>query len=136
MPHSGHAKRATSSSTKPNVPTKSPTPSLTPIRSVITKDTLLLRKTRKDIENRQTAKRYAHACAVVVEDANGRYLDTENILEIIGMVNDLVACRYALMAMMLDLSFEVLQDRRGLALSECRQIWAINIQHPSPSQIY
>jgi hypothetical protein len=33
-----------------------------------------LRKTRKDIENKQTAKRYAHACVVVVAEANGRYL--------------------------------------------------------------
>jgi hypothetical protein len=51
------------------------------MRSLITKDTLLLRKTRKDIEKRQTANRYAQACTVVVDDANGRYLDTTNILD-------------------------------------------------------
>lgn len=79
MPHIGHAKSATNSSTKPNVPTRSPTPSLIPIRSVITKDTLLFRKTRKDIENKHTASRYAQAWVAVVDDANGRYLDTENI---------------------------------------------------------
>ena len=69
------ANSATNSSTKPNVPTRSPTPSLTPIKSVITKETLLLRNTRKDIENKQTAKRYEQAWTTVVEDANGRYFD-------------------------------------------------------------
>ena len=67
------------------MPTKSPTPSFTPMRSVITNDTLELRKTKKDIENRQTASRYVQACAVVVEDANGRYLDTANILDFDGI---------------------------------------------------
>jgi len=39
-----------------------------------------LRKTRKDIEKRQTAKRYEQACSVVVELANGRYFDTATII--------------------------------------------------------
>jgi hypothetical protein len=60
----------------------------------MTKDTLLLRKTRKDIENRQTAKRYAKAWTVVVEDANGKYFDTADILKIFGVVNDLAGRPY------------------------------------------
>lgn len=79
IPHKGHANSATSSSAKPKVPTRSPTESFRPMRSVMTKDTLLLRKTRKEMENKQTAKRYVLAWPAVVEAANGRYLDTANI---------------------------------------------------------
>jgi hypothetical protein len=46
----------------------------------MTNETLLLRKTRKDIEKRQTANRYEQACSVVVEIEKGRYFDTATII--------------------------------------------------------
>lgn len=72
-PHIGQAIKATISSTKPRVPTMSPTPSLTPIRSVMTKDILLFRKTRKDIENSEIPRRYVAAWRGDVVEENGRY---------------------------------------------------------------
>ena len=82
IPQNGQATSATNSSANPRVPTRSPTPSLTPIRSVTTNETLLFRKTRKDIENKQTANRYAQACAVVVDDAKGRRRDTADMFSL------------------------------------------------------
>lgn len=58
IPQKGQAARATSSSAKPSVPTASPTPSFWPMRSVITNEMELLRKTRKLIENSATPHRY------------------------------------------------------------------------------
>lgn len=75
MPQKGQATRATSSSTKPRVPTRSPTLCFMPSKSVITNETLLFRKTRKEMEKRQTARRYVEAWRVEVAGAKGRYLD-------------------------------------------------------------
>jgi len=50
----------------------------------MTNETLLLRKTRKEIEKRHTANKYAHACAGVVDTAKGRYLDTAGIFDLAG----------------------------------------------------
>lgn len=44
-----------------------------------TNETLLLRNTRKDIEKRDMPKRYDAACSGVVEAANGRNLDIEDM---------------------------------------------------------
>lgn len=71
-PQAGHATSATSSSTNPNVPTTSPTPFFCPIRSVITNETELLRKTRKEMEKSEMPSRYVIACNGVVDGENGR----------------------------------------------------------------
>jgi hypothetical protein len=65
IPQKGHATKATSSSAKPRLPTASPTPSLSPMRSVITNETEELRKTRKAIEKGQTPRRYVAVCNLV-----------------------------------------------------------------------
>lgn len=67
-PHSGHAISATSSSAKPNVPTALPTAFSRPSRSVMTNETDELMKTRKEIENKQTPKRYDSNWTQVAEN--------------------------------------------------------------------
>jgi hypothetical protein len=72
IPHIGHATSATSSSAKPRVPTRSPTPSLIASRSEMTKEIEELRKTRKEMLKRQVQRRYVDACRRVVPGAKGR----------------------------------------------------------------
>lgn len=60
-PHKGQATNATISSANPRVPTASPTPSSCLRTSVITNETDEFRKTRKEIENKQTPPRYETA---------------------------------------------------------------------------
>lgn len=50
----------------------SPTPFFCPIRSVTTKETLLLRNTRKDMEKSDMPNRYEAAWRGVVDAAKGR----------------------------------------------------------------
>lgn len=57
--------RASNSSAKPRDPAASPCPSGRLIRSVITKDIDEFIKTRKAMENGQTAKRYVAVCSRV-----------------------------------------------------------------------
>lgn len=71
-PQAGQAIKATTSSTKPRVPTTSPTPFFWPMRSVMTKETELLRKTRKEMEKSEMPRRYVIAWRGVVEGAKGR----------------------------------------------------------------
>uniref|UniRef100_A0A1Y1NDZ4 Uncharacterized protein n=1 Tax=Photinus pyralis TaxID=7054 RepID=A0A1Y1NDZ4_PHOPY len=80
-PHVGHATRATISSAKPKVPTTSPTFFFWPMRSVMTNDTELLRKTRNDMEKSEMPRRYVTACAVVADGAKGKYRDSNAMIQ-------------------------------------------------------
>lgn len=71
-PQAGQATRATISSAKPSVPTTSPTPFFCPMRSVMTKETELLRKTRNEMEKSEMPSRYVTAWVGVVEAAKGK----------------------------------------------------------------
>ena len=74
IPHVGQATRAKTSSAKPNEPTASPTPLLCSIRSVITKETEEFKKTKKDIENNETPRRYVTACNGVDVNMAANYM--------------------------------------------------------------
>lgn len=65
IPHVGQATRAKTSSAKPNEPAASPTPLVCSIRSVITKEMEEFKKTKKEIENNATPRRYVTACSGV-----------------------------------------------------------------------
>jgi hypothetical protein len=58
----------------------------------MTNETLLLRKTKKEIEKRHIANRYVHACRVVVEEAKGRYFDIADIFELPNVIPATLVC--------------------------------------------
>jgi hypothetical protein len=82
IPHNGQARSASSSSAKPRFPTAFPTPFSEPMRSVITKDTEELRKTRNAMEKGQTPRRYVAICTLVAVNIFGRSKTTAKVVDL------------------------------------------------------